>query len=241
MTKELEFLINISKAAGALITENMEVFQKGENDLVTNFDLEVEKYLIKQIKENFPNFDIISEEFNPNGKLTENCFVIDPIDGTINFANNFPLWAIQLACVKNGKTCAAVIYVPKLNELFYADEGGAFLNGKKISVSNFPKEKIIFANEGKDRVLYNIEISKSVTHVRITGSAAISFASVAAGRFGANLFTRDNPWDYIPGTYICKMAGAKIIDKKECHIAASSLDYAKFLENVSDKVNSRNN
>lgn len=241
MTKELEFLINISKAAGALITENMEVFQKGENDLVTNFDLEVEKYLIKQIKENFPNFDIISEEFNPNGKLTENCFVIDPIDGTINFANNFPLWAIQLACVKNGKTCAAVIYVPKLNELFYADEGGAFLNGKKISVSNLPKEKIIFANEGRDKILHNIEISKSVTHVRITGSAAISFAFTAAGRFGANLFTRDNPWDYIPGTHICKMAGAKIINKKECHIAASSLEYAKFLENVSDKVNSRNN
>ena len=219
----------------------MEVFQKGENDLVTNFDFKVEKYLIKQIKENFPNFDIISEESNPNGKLTENCFVINPIDGTINFANNFPLWAIQLACVKNRKTCAAVIYVPKLNELFYADEGGAFLNGNKITVSNFPKEKIIFANEGKDRVLYNIEISKSIPHIRSTGSAAISFAFVAAGRFGANLFTRDNLWDYIPGTYICKMAGAKIIDKKDCHIAASSLDYAKFLENVSDKVNSRNN
>lgn len=241
MTKELEFLINISKAAGALITENMEVFQKGENDLVTNFDFEVEKYLIKQIKENFPNFDIVSEEFNTNGKLSENCFVIDPIDGTINFANNYPLWAIQLACVKDGKTCAAVIYAPKLNELFYADENGAFLNDKKISVSSLQKEKTICAHEGRDKILHNIEISKSISHLRSTGSAAISFAFVAAGRFGANLFSRNNPWDYIPGIYICKKAGAKIIDKKDCHIAANSLEYAKFLENVSDKVNSRNN
>ena len=241
MTKELEFLINISKAAGALITENMEVFQKGENDLVTNFDLMLEKYIISQIKENFPNFDIVSEEFNPSCKLTENCFIIDPIDGTINFANNYPLWAIQLACVKGGKTCAAVIYVPKLNELFYADEGGAFLNGKKITVSNFPKEKTICAHEGRDKILHNIEISKSIPHIRSTGSSAISFAFTAAGRFGAHLFSKDSPWDFVPGIYICKMAGAKIIDKKECHIAASSLDYAKFLENVSDKVNSKHN
>lgn len=241
MTKELEFLINISKAAGALITENMEVFQKGENDLVTNFDFEVEKYLIKQIKENFPNFDIVSEEFNPNGKLTENCFVIDPIDGTINFANNYPLWAIQLACVKGGKTCAAVIYAPKLNELFYADENGAFLNDKKISVSSLQKEKTICAVEGGDKISRASEIIGSIPHIRSTGSSAISFAFTAAGRFGAHLFSKDSPWDFVPGIYICKMAGAKIIDKKECHIAASSLDYAKFLENVSDKVNSKHN
>ena len=237
MTKELEFLINISKAAGALITENMEVFQKGENDLVTNFDLMLEKYIISQIKENFPNFDIVSEEFNPSGKLTENCFVIDPIDGTINFANNFPLWAIQLACVKNGKTCAAAIYVPKLNELFYADEGGAFLNGKKITVSNLPKEKTICAVEGGDKISRASEIIGSIPHIRSTGSSAISFAFTAAGRFGAHLFSKDSPWDFVPGIYICKMAGAKIIEKKNCHIAANSLEYAKFLENVSDKMN----
>ena len=241
MTKELEFLINVSKTARSLITEDLEVYQKGENDLVTNFDLMLEKYIISQIKENFPNFDIVSEEFNTNGKLSENCFVIDPIDGTINFANNYPLWAIQLACVKGGKTCAAVIYAPKLNELFYADENGAFLNDKKISVSSLQKEKTICAVEGGDKISRTSEIIGSIPHIRSTGSSAISFAFTAAGRFGANLFSRNNPWDYIPGIYICKKAGAKIIDKKECHIAASSLEYAKFLENVSDKVNSRNN
>lgn len=237
MTKELEFLINVSKTARSLITEDLEVYQKGENDLVTNFDLMLEKYIISQIKENFPNFDIVSEEFNTNGKLSENCFVIDPIDGTINFANKYPLWAIQLACVKGGKTCAAVIYAPKLNELFYADEGGAFLNGKKITVSNFPKEKTICAVEGGDKISRASEIIGSIPHIRSTGSSAISFAFTAAGRFGAHLFSKDSPWDFVPGIYICKMAGAKIIEKKNCHIAANSLEYAKFLENVSDKMN----
>lgn len=237
MTKELEFLINVSKTARSLITEDLEVYQKGENDLVTNFDLMLEKYIISQIKENFPNFDIVSEEFNTNGKLSENCFVIDPIDGTINFANNYPLWAIQLACVKGGKTCAAVIYAPKLNELFYADEGGAFLNDKKISVSSLQKEKTICAVEGGDKISRASEIIGSIPHIRSTGSSAISFAFTAAGRFGAHLFSKDSPWDFVPGIYICKMAGAKIIEKKNCHIAANSLEYAKFLENVSDKMN----
>ncbi len=237
MTKELEFLINVSKTARSLITEDLEVYQKGENDLVTNFDLMLEKYIISQIKENFPNFDIVSEEFNTNGKLSENCFVIDPIDGTINFANNYPLWAIQLACVKGGKTCAAVIYAPKLNELFYADENGAFLNDKKISVSSLQKEKTICAVEGGDKISRASEIIGSIPHIRSTGSSAISFAFTAAGRFGAHLFSKDSPWDFVPGIYICKMAGAKIIEKKNCHIAANSLEYAKFLENVSDKMN----
>ena len=142
MTKELEFMIRIVKEAAMIITEEFEVKAKGDNgDLVTNFDYEVEQFIIDSIKKEYPNFNIVSEEFNKNEGLTENCFTIDPIDGTINFAHNVPLWAIQVACIKNGKTCAAVIYLPKLNELYYADENGAFLNNKKLSVNKMSIDK----------------------------------------------------------------------------------------------------
>ena len=95
MTKELKFLIDTVKEASKLITEEFEVKAKdNKGDLVTNFDYEVEQFMINEIKKAYPNFNIVSEEFNSNEGLTDNCFTIDPIDGTINFANNIPLWGI---------------------------------------------------------------------------------------------------------------------------------------------------
>ena len=137
MNKDTRFLIDLVKNANKLITDEFEVKAKGnDGDLVTNFDLEIENYMIEQIKENYPDFTIVSEEYNSDNNLTDNCFTIDPIDGTINFANRLPLWGIQVACIRNGKTCSSVIFLPKLNELYYADETGAFLNGEKIQVNN---------------------------------------------------------------------------------------------------------
>ena len=134
MSSELKFLIELVKGASLLIDDEFEVKAKDDNgDLVTNFDYEIEKYIIDKIKEKYPNFSIVSEEYNNKEGLADNCFTIDPIDGTINFAHNIPLWGIQVACIKNKKTCAAVIYLPKLDELYYADENGAFLNEKSIS------------------------------------------------------------------------------------------------------------
>ena len=141
MNKELKFLIDIVKEASKLITEEFEVKAKdNKGDLVTNFDFEVEQFMINEIKKAYPNFNIVSEEFNSNEGLTDNCFTIDPIDGTVNFANNIPLWGIQVACVKNGKTVAAVIYLVKLDELYYADEDrkSTRLNSSHRSLSRMP-------------------------------------------------------------------------------------------------------
>ena len=90
---EIEFLKRIVKEAEKIAEQKYEVHAKDdEGDLVTNLDLEIEKYLISEINKNYPDFDIVSEEFNTENKLTDNCFIIDPIDGTINFANGLPLW-----------------------------------------------------------------------------------------------------------------------------------------------------
>ena len=78
--------------------------------LVTDLDWEIEQFLIGKIRESYPDFDIVSEEYNTNNEVTDNCFIIDPIDGTINFANKLPLWGIQIACIKDGKRVASVIY-----------------------------------------------------------------------------------------------------------------------------------
>lgn len=227
MTKELEFLIKTVKSASTLITEEFEVKAKGDKgDLVTNFDYEIEEYIINEIKKEYPSFDIVSEEFNSNQGLTDNCFTIDPIDGTVNFAHGIPLWAIQTACIKNGKTCAAVIYIPKLNELYYADENGAYLNNKKISVNNLPVGKGLYTIEGPtDVMLCEYKMNQVSDKSRAFHCAAVDFAFVACGRLSAANFIWDTLWDYVPGQYIAEQAGAVIYNNTKIHIAANSKEF----------------
>ena len=116
MNTELKFLIDVTRAAEKLVSEHFSVSAKGgESDLVTDLDIKIENFLIEKIRAEYPSFDIVSEENNFQNTVTNNCFIIDPIDGTINFANNLPLWAIQIACKKGGKTVASVIDLPRLN------------------------------------------------------------------------------------------------------------------------------
>lgn len=231
MNKDTEFLIDVVRRANELITEDFEVNAKGnDGDLVTNFDYEIEKFIIGEINKAYPGFDIISEEFNTEGKLTKNCFVIDPIDGTITFAHGCPDWAIQVACIKSGKTVSAVIFLPKLAELYWADETGAFLNGKSINVNTLPIHKCLFEVHGKGRLSALTRMLPYSKHFRRSGSAAVSYAYVAAGRFGGIIFRNESVWDYIPGMFIAKQAGAYLIDEYECHIAANSKEFAELLK-----------
>lgn len=231
MKKETKFLVDVLKSASKLITEEFEVNAKDDKgDLVTNFDFEIEKFIISKLKKEYPDFDIISEEFNSDGKLTENCFTIDPIDGTINFANKFAEWVIQVACIKNGETCASVIYVPRLNEMYYADQTGAYLNDKKICVNNLPIKKCLFEIDGKPRIAALERMMPYTRHFRELGSVGIAYSYLAAGRFGGVVFRNETLWDYVPGMYLAKQAGAYIIDEPGAHIAANSKEFAEILK-----------
>ena len=230
MSKEAEFLIKIVKEASNIITDSFEVKEKDNNgDLVTNLDYEVEQFLISKIKEEYLNFSIISEEYNSQKELTENCFTIDPIDGTINFAHNLPFWAIQVACIKEGKTCASVIYAPKLNELYYADESGAYLNGKPIHVNNLDINKGVYTIEGPDSIIGEYKMKKINHYYRSICCAALDFAFVASGRYSALNFYYDNLWDYIPGEYLVEKAGGIIHNEPKLHIAANNKEFLKVL------------
>lgn len=162
--------------------------------------------------------------------MTDNCFTIDPIDGTINFANEIPLWAIQVACIKNGKTVAAVIYLPKLNELYSADEGGAFFNGNKINVNNLDIKHGVYNVEGPDKMQGQVKMSKISRHSRNFYCAAVNFAWTACGRLSGTIFLKDTAWDYVPGQFIVEKAGGVVYNEKRAHIAANSKEFVNMLK-----------
>lgn len=231
MSKDLEFLIELVKSASLLIDNEFEVKAKGSNgDLVTNFDYEIEKYIIDKINKDYPDFSIISEEYNSNNELTDNCFTIDPIDGTINFAHNIPLWGIQVACVRNKKTCAAVIYLPKMNELYYADESGAYLNGNSISVNKCDSSRGLYTVEGPGNLLGCLKMQEISRHYRNFYCAAVNFAYVACGRLSATNFVYDTLWDYIPGQFIVKQAGGVFYNATKMHIAANNEEFLETMK-----------
>lgn len=231
MKTESQFLRDVVKKANNLSTQKFDTINKGgENDLVTNLDLEIERFLIDEIKKQYPNFDIVSEEFNTNNKITENCFVIDPIDGTINFANNLPLWGIQVACIKNGKTIASVISLPRINEFYYADETGAYLNDNKISVNEVPIKKALYSIDGNNNLPSMQRMRKYSSNRRNFGGVCVSMSFVASGRIHGAVFRSNKPWDYEPGLFICKMAGASVKSIDGFHAAAMNQEFLDILE-----------
>lgn len=229
----LKFLIQIVKEASNLITDKFSVSQKGDGwDLITNLDVDVEDFLISKIKEKYPDFDIVSEENNFNNSVTDNCFVIDPIDGTINFANNLPLWGIQVACVREGKPVASVIYLPRLNELYSADESGAYLNGIRIKTNIVPIKNTLYAIDGTNNLPIMEKVRPYSSGRRNLGAVCVSMAFVSCGRLHGALFRSDKPWDYTAGLFIAKMAGAITLDEPGFHGAAMSEEFLNILKNA---------
>lgn len=245
--KEVELLTAWVKEAGEIIKNTkMEVSDKGTNtDLVTNLDYAIEKFLISKFNEHFPELSAVSEEFNADASLQENCFVIDPIDGTVNFANGLPGWAIQVAIVYGGELAVSVIYMPPTNELFVAAKGeGAYLNGEKIHVNSNPVNKCLFTLDAGSRLNKGkmIEELKEFTrHHRSIGSAAASFSYVAKGALGATCLLKYSLWDFMPGLLMVKEAGAAVFDNKNKFVLVANksetLEVFKkvILENWKDK------
>lgn len=219
------------KQAEIISQQKYEVYQKDDNgDLVTNLDREIEQYLIDQIKQNYPDFDIVSEEFNPDASVTDNCFIIDPIDGTINFANGIPLWGIQIACRKNGETVASAISLPKLKEFYYADATGAYRNDEKISIREVPIKNALYFVIDHNHLSSPEKVSNYSKNHRNFGAACVTFSFLASGRIHGVSFRIEHPWDYEPGMFLCKMAGAATKSVPGFHGAAMNQEFLDILE-----------
>ena len=228
---EGEFIKSIVREAEELLSRDFAVYVKGpEGDLVTDADYLVERFLIEKIQAEYPDFAIISEEFNPNTATNENCFIIDPIDGTKNFANGLPLWGIQVACRKNGETIASVIDLPALKEFYFADKSGAYLNREKISVREVLILNAFYAVIGGDVIEAATRMQKYGSTHRVFGAACVAFAFLAAGRMHGVSFRAENPWDFEPGLFLAKQAGAVVKSEPGFHAAAMNEDFLEILK-----------
>lgn len=191
------------------------------DDVVTECDINTEKYILSCIKKKYPNDNFVSEEFNSDATCKGRSWILDPIDGTVNFKNGVPIWCIQIAFVVDGKTKFAVVYVPTANKLLWADETGFYVNDKKcqpnldcevglatITMTDFsPREKVRYKIQ---HGLYD-NLLKKVFRVRILGSAGCEFACVATGKHQGYIMTNPNIWDLLPGLFLCEMAGCEIV------------------------------
>ncbi|MBS0654598.1 MAG: inositol monophosphatase [Verrucomicrobia bacterium] len=185
-----------------------QVFLKeGENNLVTEVDLAAEKAIIGTVQSRFPDHAILSEEQGYTaGTDSPFLWIIDPLDGTFNFAHNVPLFAVSIAVAYKGELIVAVVYQPETNELFTAQKGeGAYLNGKKLSVSK--RHNIGEALLGTDISSQYHRIGNSKGILRSLGAAVLGLSYVAAGRYDGYWVPGLQPWDIAAGKLLVEEAG----------------------------------
>ena len=214
ISANLNIMIKASEKASKILIrdfgeiEKLQVKKKGPSDFVTNADLKAEKIILDELKKGKPNFSILSEEIGyEKNKDTENTWIVDPIDGTVNFLHGIPHFAISIGLLSNDEVKSGLIFDPIKNEMFYAEKNnGAYFNNHKLRVS---KKNLIndclFVTGGKIKNEPDLPYRKS-------GCAALDMAYVAAGRYDGYFQHNLNLWDIAAGIVLIKEAGGIIND-----------------------------
>lgn len=224
-SNELNYAIELIKESYYLVktNKNFQIYEKRDNTLVTNVDTTIENFLLKHIKEKFPNDNFLTEENYPKNKLKNRSWIIDPIDGTSHFIKNDNNWGIQLAFFDEESTKFSVIYLPKIDEFYYAAENqGAYLNNHKIinNGSNIPLNQCIVEFGGSiykelenKKIIFNklLENKKLIVgNVLHINSCCISYTNLVSKRTDALIISSKKKWDIMPGEFLCKEAGIKL-------------------------------
>ncbi len=245
ISANLNIMIKASeKASKGLIRdfgelEQLQVSIKGPSDFVTNADTKAEKIIIDELTRSRKNYSILSEESgSKENKDIDNVWIIDPIDGTINFLHGVPHFAISIALKSNNEIVSGLIYDPIKDEMFYAEKNnGAYFNNKRIRVSKRKKmEDCLFASGEIDNE--NFKQQQMLNYHRKSGSAALDMAYVASGRYDGYFQKNLNLWDIAAGIIIVKEAGGQVNDlnlKQNNNIniiASSSSINEKLLKNL---------
>ena len=240
ISANLNIMIRASEKASKILIrdfgeiEKLQVSKKGPADFVTNADLKAEKIILEELKKARPNYSIISEESGvEKNKDKNNTWIVDPIDGTVNFLHGVPHFAISIALKSKDEIVSGLIFDPIKNEMFFAEkDNGAFFNNQRIRVSK--KNQIndcLFVTGGKTENQPDLPYRK-------TGSAALDMAYVAAGRYDGYFQYDLNLWDIAAGIIIVKEAGGVLneIDLsiiKNIKIIASTADInSKLLQKL---------
>ena len=190
--------------------EKLQVSVKGPSNFVSNADIKAEKIIIDELTKAKKNYSIISEEGgSKNNQDSENVWIIDPIDGTINFLHGIPHFAISIALKSNNEIVSGLIFDPIKDEMFYAEKNnGAFFNNQRIKVSKKKSlQDCLFATGG---INSEKNKTKNKINIRKSGSAALDMAYVAAGRYDGYFQNNLNLWDIAAGIIIIKEAGGII-------------------------------
>jgi myo-inositol-1(or 4)-monophosphatase len=232
--KNLDELLTIAQEAVeigyTLITTSGpgKVHQKGDRDLVTDLDLQIQREIREYLEKATPDFDFLGEE-QGGGTLDQDAdyvWALDPIDGTSNFAHGIPLCATQLALIHRGEPIIAVIVAPFLELRYHAAKGsGAFGNGRPIHASTTTdlNRAIVSigdyavgpdaAEKNPRRLAVTKALAENVERVRMFGSAALDLAWVAEGRTDACVILANKPWDTAAGVLIAREAGSFVVEK----------------------------
>ncbi|MBE2256937.1 MAG: inositol monophosphatase [Ignavibacteria bacterium] len=220
-----ETLIKATEEAGKILKENFggefKIESKDrESNLVTEVDKKSEEVIMKIIKSEFSDHYILTEESGDLSTDSDYKWIIDPIDGTINYAHSIPLCCVSIGVEHKGELIFGAVYNPMGNEFFYAGKGeGSFLNNKKIKVSqnnNFRKSLLVTgfpyntSDNPRNPVGVFAEVVKQDIPVRRLGSAALDLCWVACGRFEGFWEFNLNAWDTAAGALIVTEAGGKL-------------------------------
>jgi len=223
----LEIAITAAKKAGSYLIEVLankrEITKKGVVDIVTDADKEAEHIIRNMVFKHFPDDEFLAEEGTEASGSTGLLWVVDPLDGTTNYAHRFPVFCVSIALVKDNIPQLGCIYNPNLDELFTAVKGeGAYLNGRKIKVSQTEKliESLLatgFPYDIRESDADNMNnfyafYKNGAQAVRRAGSAAFDLAYTACGRFDGFWEMKLHPWDIAAGILMVEEAGGKVTD-----------------------------
>jgi myo-inositol-1(or 4)-monophosphatase len=223
-----EVAIEIAREAGTFLSGKLnsahKIDYKGEINLVTEGDKISEKMITSRINQLFPDHDILAEEFTFTNRGSDFRWIVDPLDGTTNYAHGYPFFCVSIALKKLDEIILGVIYNPMLKELFVTEKGGgAFLNGREIHVSNTIRIEESFLATGfpydiredtQNNLNYFNEMIMKARAIRRAGSAALDLAYVAAGRFDGFWELKLNPWDTAAGWLMVEEAGGVVTDMR---------------------------
>jgi myo-inositol-1(or 4)-monophosphatase len=232
----LDFATSLARDAGALLRRKLgeprTIAEKSPHDLVTDADSASEAFIVERIRAAFPHASILGEEGGEYSGDAAERWIVDPLDGTTNYAHGYPLFCVSIAYEREGVLEAGVVYAPQLDECYTARlGGGAALNGSPICVSARATvgESLVctgfmpasYERNGR----YFAAVSRVAQGVRRDGSAALDLAMVAAGRFDA-FWERDlKAWDVAAGALLIAEAGGRVsaMDGSSLAIAAGSI------------------
>ena len=229
----LEIAKNAALKAGEIQLRNLNKIKnisfkdtKGKNNILTEIDTECEEVILSIIKDSFPTHDVLAEESGKNlANSSDYIWLVDPLDGTMNYAHSYPYFSVSIALEYKGEIICGLVYDPVKNEMFSAEKGkGAKLNDIEIKVSTVELLEYSLVVSGtfhhSDEEIMDklIEILKKLSlkaqGVRRDGSAALDLCYVACGRYESFWELGLNPWDMAAGSLILDEAGGKVTDLK---------------------------